>query len=54
MAAGAIGDQIGRKRCFVAGLWTFIVTSLLIGLSPWLCSCSICCAPSKAWAARWC
>ena len=34
MAAGAIGDQIGRKRCFVAGLWTFIVTSLLIGLSP--------------------
>ena len=34
MAAGAIGDQIGRKRCFVAGLWIFIVTSLLIGLTP--------------------
>ena len=34
MAAGAIGDQIGRKRCFVAGLWIFILTSLLIGLTP--------------------
>lgn len=34
MAAGAIGDQIGRKRCFVAGLWIFVVTSLLIGLTP--------------------
>lgn len=34
MAAGAIGDQIGRKRCFVAGLWIFIATSLLIGLTP--------------------
>lgn len=34
MAAGAIGDQIGRKRCFVAGLWIFLATSLLIGLSP--------------------
>lgn len=34
MAAGAIGDQIGRKRCFTAGLWIFIITSLLIGLAP--------------------
>lgn len=34
MAAGAIGDHIGRKRCFAAGLWIFIVTSLLIGLTP--------------------
>jgi MFS family permease len=34
MAAGAIGDQIGRKRCFVAGLWIFVATSLLIGLTP--------------------
>lgn len=34
MAAGAIGDQIGRKRCFVAGLWVFVATSLLIGLTP--------------------
>ncbi|ENG0874766.1 MFS transporter [Pseudomonas saponiphila] len=34
MAAGAIGDQIGRKRCFVAGLWIFIATSFLIGLTP--------------------
>ncbi|WP_323666784.1 MFS transporter [Pectobacterium punjabense] len=34
MAAGAIGDQIGRRRCFVAGLWIFIATSLLIGLTP--------------------
>ncbi|MCW2480240.1 MFS transporter [Candidatus Symbiopectobacterium sp. NZEC135] len=34
MAAGAIGDQIGRKRCFMAGLWIFITMSLLIGLTP--------------------
>lgn len=34
MAAGAIGDHIGRKRCFVAGLWIFVATSLLIGLAP--------------------
>ncbi|MEQ9903070.1 MFS transporter [Pectobacterium aroidearum] len=34
MAAGAIGDQIGRKRCFVVGLWIFVITSLLIGLTP--------------------
>jgi MFS family permease len=33
MAAGAIGDQIGRKRCFVTGLWIFIITSVLIGLT---------------------
>ncbi|MFC6839342.1 hypothetical protein [Xanthomonas theicola] len=34
MAAGAIGDQIGRKRCFAAAPWIFIATSLLIGLAP--------------------
>lgn len=34
MAAGALGDQIGRKRCFVAGLALFAVTSILIGLTP--------------------
>ncbi|MCW2476786.1 MFS transporter [Candidatus Symbiopectobacterium sp. NZEC151] len=34
MAAGAIGDQIGRKRCFMAGIWIFITMSLLIGLTP--------------------
>lgn len=34
MAAGALGDQIGRKRCFVVGLAIFTVTSILIGLTP--------------------
>lgn len=34
MAAGALGDQIGRKRCFVTGLVIFAVTSVLIGLTP--------------------
>lgn len=34
MAAGALGDQIGRKRCFVTGLVIFAVTSILIGLTP--------------------
>lgn len=34
MAAGALGDQIGRKRCFVSGLLIFTITSILIGLSP--------------------
>lgn len=33
MAAGALGDQIGRKRCFVAGLVLFAVTSILIGFT---------------------
>ena len=47
MAAGAIGDQIGRKRCFVAGLWIFIATSLLIGLTPNLLLLT-CRAPPKA------
>lgn len=34
MAAGALGDRIGRKRCFVAGLVIFAITSVLIGLTP--------------------
>ena len=34
MAAGALGDQIGRKRCFVTGLVIFAITSVLIGLTP--------------------
>lgn len=34
MAAGALGDQIGRKRCFVSGLMIFTITSILIGLTP--------------------
>jgi MFS family permease len=34
MAGGALADQIGRKRCFVAGLVLFIITSLLIGFAP--------------------
>lgn len=34
MAAGALGDQIGRKRCFLAGLAIFTATSILIGLTP--------------------
>jgi MFS family permease len=34
MAGGALADQVGRKRCFVAGLILFVLTSLLIGLAP--------------------
>lgn len=34
MAAGALGDQVGRKRCFVVGLVIFTATSILIGLTP--------------------
>lgn len=34
MAAGALADQLGRKRCFVAGLILFVVTSTMIGFSP--------------------
>lgn len=34
MAAGALGDQIGRKRCFVVGLCIFTITAILIALTP--------------------
>ncbi|MCO5961097.1 MFS transporter [Sinorhizobium meliloti] len=34
MAAGALGDQIGRKRCFVTGLIIFATTSILIAFAP--------------------
>lgn len=34
MAAGALGDHIGRKRCFVSGLVLFTITSVLIGFTP--------------------
>lgn len=36
MAAGALGDQIGRKRCFIAGLSIFTITALLIAMTPGL------------------
>lgn len=47
MAAGALGDHIGRKRCFVSGLVLFTITSVLIGFTP-ICSLSTCCAPWRA------
>lgn len=34
VAAGRIGDRIGRRRAFVLGLWLFVVTSALCGLAP--------------------
>ena len=34
MAAGALADQFGRKRLFVAGLGGFIVTSLAMSFAP--------------------
>lgn len=34
MAAGALADQFGRKRLFVAGLGGFIVASLALSLAP--------------------
>lgn len=34
MAAGALADQFGRKRLFVAGLGGFVVTSLAMSFAP--------------------
>ncbi|PZU64137.1 MFS transporter [Sphingobium sp.] len=34
MAGGALADQIGRKKCFLAGLAIFAITSILIAFAP--------------------
>jgi EmrB/QacA subfamily drug resistance transporter len=34
IAAGRLGDRIGRRRTFALGLWLFVGTSALCGLAP--------------------